>query len=161
MQCCFSESRSSRHSGQGGFPDQDRLAVQLLHLKDSQASVDRLTQRTETSCDEISRESTPLGRSTGNITMETAQVERCSRSPDIHPRNSTPKQDVHAQQNGFHHSGQHSGTTQTTPLHSIPERAKDHSLLHGRPDMRSKSSPMLRGTRFSSEVSNTSKIQQY
>lgn len=151
----ISESkRSSRHSGQGGFPDQDRFGVQLLHLKDSPVSVERLTQGTETSCDETSRESTPPDPPR-NVTMETAQLEAYSRSPDIHPHNSTPKQDIHAQQNGFHHQSPEHSCTQTTPLDSIPEKTKPHQFaLSDRPELRSRSSPMLRGTRFSSEVSD-------
>ena len=188
----ISESkRSSRHSGQGGFPDRDHFGVQLLHLKDSPVSADRLTQGTETSCDETSRESTPHCPPR-NITMETAQLEAFSRSPDIYPHNSTPKQDVHAQQNGFHHQSQAfsrssdihphnstpkqdvhaqqngfhhqspegSCTSQTTPLHSIPERTKTHHFtVSDRPELKSRSSPMLRGTRFSSEVSDANIVQ--
>ena len=139
--------------------------MQLLHLNDSSHSGDRLTQRTDTSCDETSRESTPVDPPIGSVTMETAQVETYSRSPDIYPRNSTPKLDVHMHHNGLRHSGDHNSTTQITPLGSIPEKTKDHHYhqftLSERPELRSKSSPMLRGTRFCSEVSNASDIQHW
>lgn len=128
--------------------------VQLLHLKDSPVSIDRYTHGTETSCDETSRESSPPGPPVTDVVMETAQVETYPGSHDIHPRYSTPKQDI--QHNGFHQSIQHNGAPiHVTPLDSIPEKAKAHPFpLGGRSDVRSKSSPMLRGTRFSSEVSN-------
>ena len=126
-------------------------------MNDSSHSADELTQKTDTSLDETSRESTPLGQPIGSVTMETAQVETYSRSPDNYPRNSTPKQDLHVHHNGLYHSNEHNSTTQITPLVAIPEKTKDHHCyrftLCERPELRSKSSPMLRGTRFSSEVS--------
>ena len=189
--------RVSRNLGEASLPDQSHLTihnVQLSHLKDSPVSTDRFTQGTETSCDETSRESSPPGPS--NVTMETAQVETYSRSPDVHPYHSTPKQDVQqnglhhplqyncaettrvetyqrspdihphhstprldAQQNCLHQSFQYNGTaTHTTPLHAIPEKSRDYFPPSMRPEFRSKSSPMLRGSKFSSEVSITNTI---
>lgn len=145
--------RVSRHSGEMGFPDQDHLAVQGVQtsrLKGSPISIDRLTQDTETSYGEMSHESSPPDRPMADFTLETAQVETYSRSHDVHPRYSTPKQDV--QQNGFHQPIHSNGnSTHITPLHSIPEKTR--GTLCTRPEYRSRSSPMLQGTRFSSESS--------
>lgn len=231
--------RTSRNLGEAGSPEQSHLTVhnvQLLHLKDSPVSTDRFTQGTETSCDEASRESSPPGLPiVTDVTMETAQVEMYSRSPDVHPHHSMPKQDVQqtglhhplqyncvetsqvetyprspdihphhstpkqdvqqnglhhplqyncvetsrveaysrspdihthhstprldAQPNGLHQSLQYNGTaTHTTPLHAIPEK-RGYVPPGMRPEFRSKSSPMLRGSRFSSEVSDTNTIK--
>jgi len=119
-------------------------------LKDSPVSVDRFTDRTETSCEEISHEFTPPV----DVTMETAQVEMYPGLYGIHPRYSTPKQNM--QQSSFQQSIQHNGAPpRTTPLHAIPEKIKqNHFPPSNIQKVRSKSSPMLRGTRFCSEVSD-------
>lgn len=109
-----------------------------------------MTHGTETSYDDTSRESTPPGPPVTGVTMETAQVEAHLESP----KHSTPIKEM--QQDGFHQSSQHScSTTQITPLQSIPEKTREHLTLSDRPDFRSKNSPLLRGTRFCSEVSDT------
>lgn len=135
--------------------------AELLQLKDSPVSIDRLTNRTETSCEDTSHEPSPPAPPITDVTMETAQVETYSGSPDIHPRYSTPKQDI--QQNGFQQSVQHDHTPPVvTPLHSIPEKAKGYLSASGcgRPEYKSRSSPMLSGTRFCSEVSDTDCIHR-
>ena len=173
--CCCSDTieskRSSRHSGEG-FPYQDHLAVhdlQLLRMKDSPVSIDTSTHKTETSCEDISHESSPPAPPITDVTMETAQVETHSRSPNhvVHPRYSTPKQDI--EHSGFQQSIQHNRTPpppQVTPLGSIPEKTKGHispsdCYHHHKPDFKSRSSPMLSGTRFCSEVSDPDHIQQH
>lgn len=153
MYCCSDSVGSSlRHLGGAGYSNHDNLPlhdVELLKLKDSPVSVDRLTERTETSCDETSREFTPP-------TLETAQVEMYPGSSG--PRYSTPKQDM--QQSSFLQSIQHNGAPpQATTLHVIPEKVKQNHLpCSDISEFRLKSSPMLRGARFCSEVSNSVKF---
>ena len=89
-------------------------------------------------------------------------AETYQGSPDIYPRHSAsvPKLDV--QQHSLHQSLQYNGTaTHTTPLDAIPERSRGYVPSTMRPEFRSKSSPMLRGTRFSSEVSSDTNCMNF
>lgn len=119
-----------------------------------------MTHRTETPCDDASRECSPP---VTIVVVETAQVETCLKDPDIKPQSySTPKQEMKQncntpkediQQDDFQQSIEHSITpTQITPLHAIPEKTKSEVPLSDiRPEFK-KNSPMLRGARFCSEV---------
>jgi len=92
--------------------------------------------------------------------VETADERSYLESLEIHPRNSTPQQAVDSQSDLTKHNRTpplvtHNGTpSQGTPLQAIPERLKQQNLpVNGGQSFKSRSSPMLRGSRFCSEVS--------
>jgi len=89
--------------------------------------------------------------------VETADERSYLESLEIHPRNSTPQQAVDSQSDLTKHNHTPPLVTtpsQGTPLQAIPERLKQHNLpVNGGQSFKSRSSPMLRGSRFCSEVS--------
>jgi len=93
--------------------------------------------------------------------VETAEDRLYLESLEIHPRNSTPQQAADSQSDLTKHNRTppplvtRNGTPpQGTPLQAIPERLKQHNLpVNGGQSFKSRSSPMLRGSRFCSEVS--------
>ncbi|XP_065911945.1 FERM domain-containing protein 5-like [Dysidea avara] len=150
-------------------PDQE--SSQELHSKNF-SSFDRLTDKMETSCEVSFEQKKPLPSpllDTQTSALEVSLVETIEGrsylgSLEIHPRNSTPQQVtpvVNSQSDLSQHNGSpplvtRNGTPpQGTPLQAIPERMKQqhNPLVNGSPSFKSKSSPMLRGTRFCSESS--------
>jgi len=149
-----------------GSPELEK-SFQDLHSKSSiSTSTDKMGTFYETSREPKKTSLSPLlDAQTSAIEVSLVETKEKSylESLEIHPRNSTPKQDSSAVDSHSHSSsispplaGRNGTPPLGTTLQAIPERMtkqRHNPLLNGGPSFKSKSSPMLRGTRFCSEVS--------